>query len=1332
MKSRRSVSSCGPLLRSFSLFLAPVLVCAAPLPLLAQAGQTATPSVQPGSARQVLRGHVPAVVSQLSPVSRLSGSKQLKLAIGLPLRNREGLAALMQQISDPSSPRYRHYLTPEQFGAMFGPTEQDYQAVQDFAKAHRLTVTGTYPSRVLVDVTGSVSDIEQALHVGLHTYHHPTENRDFYAPDVEPSLDLAAPVLHISGLNNFSLPHPSSLHRMQTQPKAGPGSGPGGTYFGTDFRTAYVPGTSLTGAGQIVGLLEFDGYFSSDIAKYVQKANLAPVQLENVYVDGYSGAAGPGNVEVALDIEMVIAMAPQASKIIVYEASNDISLWVDLLSRMATDSNVKQFSCSWGGGGPNPSADQIFQQMAVQGQSFFDAVGDGDAFTGEIPFPSDNPFITQVGGTTLTTGANGAYASETVWNSGGGSGSSGGISTFYPIPSWQQGVDMTANQGSTTLRNTPDVALTADNIYIIADNGVGQPVGGTSAAAPLWAAFTALVNQQGAGGCGTSVGFLNPAIYGVGKGADYTNLMHDIVTGNNFSPGSPALFSATKGYDLCTGWGTPTTSLIDTLAGTATGLLSVSVDPLPGSALLSADSQPVFVTVAGVTNATVVAYIAGMSNLTFANDGQPPDVKSNDFVYSATLPVPASGTVPVMLVVNAAGRPSATNSFSYSVVPAPINDNFANAIKIPAPGATYVSNNRYATLELGEPQHDGDANAAASLWWSWTPSSSGSVLVDTTGSRVDNVLAVYTGGLLSSLFPVGSASSDVAHLRPSRVSFNAQAGQTYRIALASATTNSLGSLQLALTPNGQPDTVLPVVTVTGPQSGLTVSNQLIMVSGTASDSGPNASGVNKVVITVNGCASSPASGTTSWTAPALLRPELNVIEATAYDEAGNVSAPVTIELVYFVVNPDNDFFAHAKPLTGTSGTNVMDTSNATKETGEPNHAGNAGGKSVWFSYTPSVDGVLTVSTAGSTFDTLLGMYIGNVVSALTTIAANDDAYPNAPGGFSLINQAVHSNLTYYIAVDGYDGAFGTNVLSYSFVPAQLVHVTAANLGAGNVQIATVNSLGGRSIQPSTSIDVALNTTVIFTATPAQEYRFDSWGGSVTSFTSPLTLNVTGNLSVTARFLPVVFSDDFESGTLQHLSWSTSGDAPWLIESTNVAAGRYAARSGIIGNSQASSLLLTTNFAASTGSFEYRVSSELNYDFLKFFVDGTLIQQWSGQAGWATFSFPVPSGNHTLQWSYVKDPSGSSGLDAAFIDNVSLPIVLPKDSTTPAHLSWVQGSDGSLTISLTGQVNQQYVLQTSTDLIHWQNLSSAVAANGVVRISPGPMSSPALFYRAVVP
>jgi hypothetical protein len=411
------------------------------------------------------------------------------------------------------------------------------------------------------------------------------------------------------------------------------------------------------------------------------------------------------------------------------------------------------------------------------------------------------------------------------------------------------------------------------------------------------------------------------------------------------------------------------------------------------------------------------------------------------------------------------------------------------------------------------------------------------VLVDTAGSRVDNVVAVYTGSSLSSLQKVASAGSDVASLRPATLTFNAVAGQSYHIAAASSSSASLGSLHLTILPGGQPDIIAPALTVTGPQSGLFVSNKVVTVTGTASDVGSPPTGVNKIVVTVNGCSTSASSanGSGSWAIPATLQPGLNNLQVVAYDEAGNASSPITIQLVYFVVGPGNDFFATATPLLLTQGTNSVDTSTATKETGEPDHAGNSGGKSVWWAFNPSVDGVLTLSTEGSSFDTIMAVYTGATVSSLTPVGSSDDAFLGAPGGFSLLNQAVHANVIYYIAVDGYGGASGLAVLSYSFVPAKLVHVTTTASGSGTLQLSTVNSSGGKSIQPTGSADIAAGTTIVVTPAPGAEFRFDSWSGAASSFTAPLVMTVASDVSIIGHFVPVLFSDDFESGTLQHLS-----------------------------------------------------------------------------------------------------------------------------------------------------------------------------------------------------
>jgi subtilase family serine protease len=544
--------------------------------------------------RQVLQGHIPPAVTSLhlQSTSALATSQHLKLAISLPLRNAEALTNLLQQIYDPASPNYHHYLTPQQFTEQFGPTEQDYQAVIAFAEANGLTVTGTHPNRVLLDVDGPVAKIQQAFQVTMRVYQHPTENRTFYAPDAEPSLDLSVPVSSIIGLNNYVLPRPlfrraSGSQSSTNQTLTGSAPDGSGTYFGNDFRNAYVPGTSLTGSGQTVALFECADYFSRDISNYVALAGLPSVPLQKVRVDGGPAAPSRGdgvNVEVALDIEMAICMAPGLSKIIVYEGPDDTpSVDGDILNMIANDTNnlAKQISSSWLIGDSSQYA-AIYTQFAMQGQTFLQASGDeGAYYTGIFQF-EDSPLVTLVGGTTLTTRTNGAWASEKVWNWGNGIAGGGGISVTYVIPTWQRGISMTLNRGSTIHRNVPDVALTADNIFVIADNGMQEPgVGGTSCAAPLWAGFAALINQQAAGGGQSSIGFINPAVYTIGKGASYNTAFHDIRIGNNTTPSSPTKFFAVNGYDLCTGWGTPIgTNLINALARPADPLQITPSDGL--------------------------------------------------------------------------------------------------------------------------------------------------------------------------------------------------------------------------------------------------------------------------------------------------------------------------------------------------------------------------------------------------------------------------------------------------------------------------------------------------------------------------------------------------------------------------------------------------------------------------------------------------------------------------------------------------------------------------------------------------------------------------------
>lgn len=515
--------------------------------------------------RHVLNGHVPPAVALLQPNGELSSTTEMKLAIGLPLRERGALTNLLAQLYNPAHPNFRHFLTPQEFTERFGPTKAQYERVITFARTNGLAVSATHPNRLILDVRGTVANIQRAFQTTIRFYAHPLENRSFYAPDLEPSVDPDVPILDITGFNNFRRPRPKSLKRAPAgaiHAQKG-GSGPNGNYIGQDFRAAYLPGVTLTGSGQILGLLEFDGYYPNDIAKYASLAGLSNVPLQNVLLDGFDGTpttgADSGNNEVALDIEVAISMAPGLAKILVYEAGPD-GYANDIISRMAADNLAAQLSCSWDfGSDANATTDQIFLQFAAQGQCFFNASGDSGAYIGSVPSPDDNPYIVLVGGTTLsTTGPRGSWVSETTWNAGGGISSSGGVSSSYPLPAWQQGINMSANQGSAIRRNIPDVAMVADDISIIADNGQQYPIYGTSASAPLWAGFTALVNEHAAAAGYPRAGFLNPALYSLAKGPNYSSYFHDVLSGNNTNSTTANRFRAVAGYDLCTGWGSPT------------------------------------------------------------------------------------------------------------------------------------------------------------------------------------------------------------------------------------------------------------------------------------------------------------------------------------------------------------------------------------------------------------------------------------------------------------------------------------------------------------------------------------------------------------------------------------------------------------------------------------------------------------------------------------------------------------------------------------------------------------------------------------------------------
>jgi subtilase family serine protease len=545
---------------------------------LAVGTQSSHASATVGAFSLLTQDHVPAAVrtGQAASAQAVSTGKRLKLGLVLPLRNESELDSLITQLYDPASPLYHHYLSSKEFTTRFEPSQADYDKVVAWAKANNLTITATTANRHIVDVQGKVSDINRALHVTLREYQHPTENRQFFAPDREPTLDLGVQLLHINGLDNYVRPFTHMRHRPGSEQQAvvahaSTGSGPSGNYLPSDIRAAYYGSGSLTGSGITAAIFSYDGYQTSDLSGYYSAtgATNPGVAVNNVLVNGFSGActnpstgsSSCSDGEQILDITNLAGMAPGLSQILFYEGSSA----GDILNQMASDDKAAVISSSWGGGDFGSSDDSIYKEFQAQGQTFVNASGDAGSYTtSNWAPPSLDPYITDVGATDLTTsGPGGSWASETAWSD-----SSGGYlsSAGYAIPSYQQltGVINSANKGSTKYRNDPDIALEGNFDNPTYSNGqLETDVGGTSYAAPRLAGVIALADQQAAADGVGNIGFLNTALYNFGVGSNYHSYFHDITSGSNGG------FSAVAGYDLVTGWGSPVgPAFISALVGT--------------------------------------------------------------------------------------------------------------------------------------------------------------------------------------------------------------------------------------------------------------------------------------------------------------------------------------------------------------------------------------------------------------------------------------------------------------------------------------------------------------------------------------------------------------------------------------------------------------------------------------------------------------------------------------------------------------------------------------------------------------------------------------------
>jgi len=533
----------------------------------------------------LLTRHVRDVVitGQAQSLGRLPATQTIHFDIVLALRHAPELQNFLRELYDPTSPVYRQYLTPKEFTERFGPSQEDFDTLIAFAKASGFTVLGGSRDSMDVQLKGTVGAIEAAFHVQIGLYQHPTENRKFYAPDREPMVDLPFQLWHITGLDNYSIPRSLVVHRnIKVHSDAQTGSCPGASFCGSDMRAAYYQSTALTGAGQNIGLLEYAGFDIADVNTYYQNAGqtryfaVTGISTDGTSVNCYEDQ-GCDDTEQTIDITQAGGMAPNVTTVYLYVGSSDTAI----LGGMSTDTPLPlNLSSSWTWSPPDPSTDNpYFEKMASQGQSFFQAAGDGGGYEGSAPWPANSDYVMPVGGTDLfTQSAGGPWANETVWEDGGG-----GYGTNQDIPSWQEAAaDQCNSEGgdcSETYRDVPDVGANANfSFYVCADQSgcTENEYGGTSFAAPMWAGFLALTNQQAVTDGLAAPGFFDSAIYplNLATGDAY---FHDITSSANGSNG----FTCVAGYNLCAGWGSPNgpAGIINALLGEPGPVYTLSANP---------------------------------------------------------------------------------------------------------------------------------------------------------------------------------------------------------------------------------------------------------------------------------------------------------------------------------------------------------------------------------------------------------------------------------------------------------------------------------------------------------------------------------------------------------------------------------------------------------------------------------------------------------------------------------------------------------------------------------------------------------------------------------
>jgi subtilase family serine protease len=573
-------------------------------------------------------GPPPVIPKSAAFVGRTPASDTIHFDLVLTPRDPAGLQSFALAVSTPGSPDRGRFLTVRQFAARFGQTSSAIHAADGALREIGLKPGPAMANGLVIPVSTTVGQAAESLHTQFADYRLSSGRVAFAntsAPQLPASLgQLTTAVIGLNdlvtsairptgdpagGQNLSSSPAQSSQPAAPAACKAASKAASkthGWTY--PKLAAAYSINSLYKqkhfGAGTRIALFELDPWSGSDITSF-QQCYHTKVKVSSVKVDG-GGGKGAGQGEAALDIETAIALAPKAG-ITVYDApgSNYPLSMVDELTKMFDDDSAQIVSMSYGlcesvvqsaAPGLVASENVLFEQAAAEGMSVFVASGDtgsegcyrvSHSTSLAVLDPASQPFVTAVGGTDLQSA--GSPPKERVWNEGVASGAGaggGGISGDWAMPAWQSGPGVVNSYSSGTpcaastgdCREVPDVSASADpdHGYIIRWTGKWIPIGGTSAAAPLWAAM--LSDIESAHSPVYRAGFLNPLLYSAAATA--ATSFHDISAGNNDYTGSNSgAYPATTAYDMGSGLGSPKAAGLEADINAANSLIAFTDAP---------------------------------------------------------------------------------------------------------------------------------------------------------------------------------------------------------------------------------------------------------------------------------------------------------------------------------------------------------------------------------------------------------------------------------------------------------------------------------------------------------------------------------------------------------------------------------------------------------------------------------------------------------------------------------------------------------------------------------------------------------------------------------